>query len=357
MDRTILATILDAGVRAPSGENCQPWRFVADLEKDTLCLYNVPERDRSLYNFNQFGSLVSHGAVIENIIIAASSFHYDSAVELFPDARHPDLVARIQFKDDKTIPADSLFEYIAKRASNRLAYKTTTLPEANEIRTSAIPESLRNDGRVDFIIDETKKKRLAQAFSYADELLFENDMVHDFLFQHIYWTLRDAEKERSGFYIKELGLAGPQEIVFKLLQKKRFLAFSKKIGFPKIAAKGNVGLYSNVSALGAVIMKGDAPDDFVNGGRIMERAWLLATKLGYDIQPLTAIIFFMQRIQGNAAQDFSPTQIAGIEASYKTVQDVFQLAQFETPVMLFRIGKGKPISHKSLRRPPDITYR
>ncbi len=66
--------ILEAGVRAPSGENCQPWRFV--VAGDTLSIFNIPERDLSPYNFNQLGSMVAHGALIENIVIAATAFGY-----------------------------------------------------------------------------------------------------------------------------------------------------------------------------------------------------------------------------------------------------------------------------------------
>lgn len=35
--------ILEDGVTAPSGENCQPWRFMFDGA--TLSLFNIPEAD------------------------------------------------------------------------------------------------------------------------------------------------------------------------------------------------------------------------------------------------------------------------------------------------------------------------
>lgn len=45
----IIRQIIEAGIRAPSGENSQPWRFL--LKGDLIELYNLPERDESLYKW------------------------------------------------------------------------------------------------------------------------------------------------------------------------------------------------------------------------------------------------------------------------------------------------------------------
>ncbi|MDI6789725.1 MAG: nitroreductase family protein [Thermodesulfobacteriota bacterium] len=41
--KDILLKIVEAGIWAPSGDNCQPWRFTWNSQK--LLLLNVPERD------------------------------------------------------------------------------------------------------------------------------------------------------------------------------------------------------------------------------------------------------------------------------------------------------------------------
>ena len=60
--------ILEAAVHAPSGENCQPWRF--EIRGDEIGVFNLPKKDQSLYNEGQMASYVAHGALIENILIA-----------------------------------------------------------------------------------------------------------------------------------------------------------------------------------------------------------------------------------------------------------------------------------------------
>ena len=60
--------VINLGILAPSGENCQPWRF--KIEGDILSVYLIPERDDSLYSWGQRASLLANGALIENLAIA-----------------------------------------------------------------------------------------------------------------------------------------------------------------------------------------------------------------------------------------------------------------------------------------------
>lgn len=346
MDHESLQIILKAAVQAPSGENSQPWRFV--FHDGKLFLYNVPEKDLSLYNVRQFGSLVSHGAAIENIVIAASALHYATAVTLFPLEQDPNCTAQMTFTKDEQLPIDDLHNYIFARASNRSAYKPVTL--SPEDKTALLNE------HIVLIEDKQKRKNVGEALSYGDRLLFENIKIHDFLFEHIYWTREEALQKKGGFYIKELGLNGPQEFVFKLLRKTSMVKFFNSIGFPSVAAKGNGALYAASPILGAITMKGNSSKDFIQAGRSLERLWLTATKLGYDMQLLTAIMFFTQRILVGEAQDFSSEQIEGIQRSYGILKEELGMKEDHILIM-FRMGKGVPLQFRSLRSEPVIEYK
>ena len=48
--------ILGTAIRAPSGDNCQPWRF--RIKENMIDLFNQPEADETPYNFRQLGSMV-----------------------------------------------------------------------------------------------------------------------------------------------------------------------------------------------------------------------------------------------------------------------------------------------------------
>jgi hypothetical protein len=81
IERRIFREIIADGVKAPSGENSQPWRFI--VEGNVLYTCNIDERDKTPYNFSQHGSYIAHGALIENIAISASHYGLSSPGEIF----------------------------------------------------------------------------------------------------------------------------------------------------------------------------------------------------------------------------------------------------------------------------------
>src|SRR3989344_3946164 len=87
--------ILSLAVNAPSGHNSQPWKFV--VKEDSLQIFNVPDKDKTIFNWNQKGSLTAHGALIENIVILASEKGFEASVTLFPEGQESNLVAEINF--------------------------------------------------------------------------------------------------------------------------------------------------------------------------------------------------------------------------------------------------------------------
>ncbi len=61
MDKEDIKKILEMAVYAPSGENCQPWRF--EVRDSKIDIFNLPERDQSLYNHGQMASYFAHGVL------------------------------------------------------------------------------------------------------------------------------------------------------------------------------------------------------------------------------------------------------------------------------------------------------
>lgn len=91
--KEIIKKILEAAIHAPSGENNQPWKFL--LKGNMIDVFNIPERDRSLYNFRQQGLFLAHGALLENIVIASSALACKVEINIFPNKRNPNHVANI----------------------------------------------------------------------------------------------------------------------------------------------------------------------------------------------------------------------------------------------------------------------
>ena len=349
--QNIIQKIIAFGVMAPSGENCQPWRF--EVTGNTVTIYDLPERDQSLYSWGGRSSYVAHGGLIENMVIAASVLGYSSRVSLFPKADNHDLVATLSL-EPKSAQENSLFPYIKERTTNRKPYREVSLTETEKSQFLSIGGS--EGGRFTMIEDKKKRNKVAQAVAVNEIILLSNRHLHDFFFDHVTWSEMEDKKKSIGFYIKTLELPPPAEMMFKLFKHWPALRFLKPLGFPKIVAKENAKLYSTGSAMGLITISSNTPADYVVAGRIMQRIWLTSTKLGFDLQPLTGILFLSLRIKSGDTKNFSPSEIQIINEAYGTIVNTFALTIRETPVMLFRLGKSDPPTARATRLAPDIRF-
>jgi hypothetical protein len=337
--------ILQAAVRAPSGDNSQPWKLLID--DNQIKVINLPERDTSLYNYRQRASLVAHGALIENILIASSFLGYAATVSTFPDKSSPDLVATIAL--DKSAAADEpLYPFISRRETNRKPYDSVPLT-AEEKSSLFNAAGVVPGGKLRLIDDPEKKILIAGALGINDRLVFENPALHKFLFDHIRWTEKEAAETGDGLDIKTLELASPQALGFRLLKNWNFLRQLNRLGISKFIAKQAEGLCLSSSAIGAVIMDENTDEAFINGGRLMQRVWLEATRLGLSIQPTTGIAFLLQRVLAGEKEGLSTVQIGLIQDAYERMRSAFTLGAGETIAMLFRTGHSRPPTARSRR--------
>lgn len=343
-----IAKILAAASEAPSGENAQPWRFV--IRGAELFVYNLPERDQSLYNFAQRGSYVAHGALLENIRIAAVANGQQAKWRLFPNSSEPNLVAVVSFFNGPT-DTDGLYPAIFKRCTNRKPYQK--IPLTGEQRAALLSAVADLPGQVRMTEQPADIVALALVGSMNERIVFENKLLHDFLFSHITWTEAEAAEKKFGFYIKTLEMPGPAEFSFKLFRHWPIVNTLNRLGLSKAIWKQNGRTYAASSVIGIVTVDGDRPLDFVNAGIITERVWLTTTKLGLSFHPMTGVLFFMQRLLAGQGAEFSASQVKLIENSFAQVKRIFNIDRGTIP-MMFRIGYGGEPSARSAKLPPVI---
>ena len=347
--RSEILKILETAVNAPSGENTQPWRF--KVNDDQVLVYNIPERDQSLYNTGQKGSYVAHGALLENIQILATSAGFDIKIVISPNQNDINLTAKIIFQ--KSYPKNEpLAEWIPKRTTNRKPYdkKSLDTDQLNELKNISTEE-----GEVIFITDPSKVSLLAHACSTNERVMFANKSIHNFFFRHINWTKDEENKKRIGFYIKTLEAPPPAQILFKVLKRWWVMRVFNVFGLSTLIAGGNAQTYASSSAMGIVLANKNTPEDMIAAGRIMQSIGLKATQMGISVQPLTGVIFFMQAILAGRTEEFSKKHIELIKKSYNQIRETFNAGD-KTPAMLFRLGyDGEPTAHSMKLNPYVIT--
>lgn len=342
--------IINDGVLAPSGENCQPWKFRVD--GNTLSVFNIPERDMSLYNSKQKGSYVAHGALLENIAISATSYGYTTRIQLFPDETVSTHVADVVFEEG-IISQDPLYPYIKERCTNRKDFSGEKLHTEikKEITESigALPAFLSLIDQ-DHVLDV-----VGQALAVNERVLFENKRIHNFFYRHIIWD-KKHEGDAGGFFIDTLEFLPHQLGAVKLFKHWTLLTLLNRIlGVSKMISKENGQKYAQSGTFGAIIMNGKSNEDWVHAGMAIQRIWLTATKLGLSLHPCNGTIYFMEQIQDNGGKEFSKKHSTLIHSAYQDIVTGFD-AEGKHIGFIFRIGKAEAPSARAKRIQPEVEF-
>lgn len=341
-----IRSLLNLAIMAPSGDNCQPWRFA--VNESQIDLYNDPAVDTSYYNYQQRASMVSHGAVLENIAIAAPTLGLIPSFQLFPDTDNQNHVAKVVLEEAS--PSEVvLAPFIESRTTNRKKYVGGLLDDS---QLAALEPDHADLPKVSTFLTNSSHDldALSSVICLSDRLVFEFQPLHDFLFEHIRWTDEEAARCRDGLDIKTLELNAMDTLGFKLLKSWSFTRLAGKFGATKAIAGNARKLAASASAIGIILGQGDSsPTTYLEGGRLMQRIWLQATQMGLGFHPMTGISFLMQRVFEQQGEALSTRHQSLIRAAVQTISSVSKVANPKV-IGIFRVGPAAIPSARSLRK-------
>lgn len=349
MLREDILKIINAGNVAPSGSNSQPWKFI--IKNNSISIIATPEKEHPVFNFNNRGTYISHGALIENITIASSVLGYKPDITIFPDNTNPSFTAKIVLYEDA--PKDhELYESIFKRSSNRKKYFDQNLDETTK---KYIFNGISNYKNCRTITIEDKSQIIQAAQNLANDVILnlENKTLHELFFKEIIWD-EDEQKKRGGLYIKTLEVRGPAIFIMKLLKNWKINNFLKKIHSQ--IYRENVKTLSSCALMGAILTNNN-DQNFIEVGRLMQNIWLRATKSNLNFHLITGIPFLWQQVNFGRKEIFSSKDINLINESYKNLKNIFNLNNDEIIALTFRIGYGDKPSAISYKREPFIEFQ
>jgi nitroreductase len=348
IDREIIRSIISSGTLAPSGDNSQPWYF--HVSDDTIFVFQIPNKDNPFLNYHQSGTHIAIGAVIENICIAATGFGVSASVTLFPG--ETDCVAKIDLVQNN-IPCDPLLSAIPLRHTNRKNYEQTPLPD--DLKTCILAEAGAQDGVRAVIREGDAMAKLGYEGSRAEVAILENHELHRLLFGNVVWTKAEEEEKHEGLFVDTLEFAPPQKFFFRLCGNWKIMNFLNKLGFAKFVSNDNAKKYGTGAAFVAIVTAHNSPEDFVKAGRGMERVWLLANQSGYAVHPITATLFFGQRIKEEKEEGLTRNSWELMENAFLGIQTTLDVHK-ENIAFMFRIGRAPAPSARSSKKPPVIVF-
>jgi len=341
--------ILDLARWAPSGDNSQPWRFEIMDDKHVV-IHGHDTRDHCVYDLRGHASQISLGTLLETVTIAATEHGMQAHIQSRTGQPDTNPVFDIEFTENPDIKPDPLLPHISRRTVQRRPMSTRPLSNrAREQLEAAVGsdfhiiwlESFRERLRVARLLFRNGGLRLTlpEAFeTHSSIIQWDSDLSEDRI------PAKAVGLDPMTIHLMRWALGSWQRVNFL----NRFLAGTL---IPRIELDFITGI---ACASHFIIMAKRPPetlDDFISGGRAVQRFWLTATSLNLQLQPEMTPLIFHSYVRNKV--EFSNSQRSQ-ELARKLasrLEDITKPEKVEHAVFMGRIGNGATPKARSIRLP------
>lgn len=345
-----LRAILDFARWAPSGDNSQPWRFEILSPRHVVVHAIAPQL--GVYDLEGHASLVSVGALLETLRIAASAdgFIVHSALQNDCGAD----LARIDVRLEAApgLAPDPLHAFILTRSVQRRALLTRALDEAAR---RALEASLGHAYRVVWFAEPRERLRLAWLAVRSAKIRLTIPEAYEVHRRVIEWDARTSEDRipDQALGADRLSLRSMRWVLRSWPRVQRMNRWFGGTLLPRLQLELIPGL---CCAAHFALLAERAPGntlDHLEAGAAVQRFWLTATGLGVQMQPQYTPLAFAGYVRRGIA--FTEMASANVRAVAITamLQRILGTAAVERAVFLGRLGHGPTATARSLRLPLD----
>lgn len=255
-----LAALVALACQAPSVHNTQPWRW--RIDGTVVELYADPSRQLTESDPTGRNLLISCGAALHHLRVAAAAHGYDVAVERLPDARRPALLARITLSPgEPSTSADEDLSAIEARVTDRRRFTSWPVPASHLHELAAVGS---REGAVVVPL-------LHVAERHRTELLFAR--ARDIQASH-----RGARAEQRAWVDHGSADGVPSEAL-----PEGAAGRFRTSGDPGPTLEGSDGVLVLAS-------EADGPLDHLRAGEALSAMWLRATTDQLSVVPLTQVL-------------------------------------------------------------------
>ena len=343
-----LQKCLAAAVRAPSGDNMQPWRFETDESAGRISVFIDETRDTSPMNCGQTMARIACGAAVENILIQAAADGWAASVE----EGFGNHVATIQL--DQVSPLSPVtrqtLNALYARVSNRRVYDGRSV---DALTLSTLQESTPDldDVRTQWCTGRSRIEALAPIVGAADGILFGERSMRNAFLSNVRFDRPVNEEVDSGLSLASLELSLPDRAAMRMMSRipNAVLKASGATRLFNLHARKLIRSSSGVCAIS--VPKGDR-NSYFQAGRAMLRAWLVLTELGFAVQPMMSLMVLINALQHGSPQlgaALGRERILELTAQFGTALPEFTCRK---PLFLLRFGYARKPSGRTGRLQP-----
>ncbi|HSP17316.1 MAG TPA: nitroreductase [Thermoanaerobaculia bacterium] len=308
--------LLRYAILAPSGHNTQPWSF--KVVDEGVEVYADLTRRLAVIDAANRELLMSVGASITNLRIAAARFGFESSVEYQARLEENLPVARIALRETSS-PDSSLtrlFTSIMVRRTNRQKFLDRPIEDA--ARATLCDFIDEQSDTIRFVLPHDRN-RVAQLIAEGDRILMDSD---EFRRELADWMRPNETSSGDGICGDAFGIRGPISALGPWLMRSVDLGSSQ--------AKHDQELAENAAGL-IVITADDDRTSLIRAGEALERLLLLLTKLEIQYSFLN-----------------QPVEVASLRTELWSM-----MRSTKPPQLLLRIGYASPVRRPMPRRPVE----
>jgi molybdopterin/thiamine biosynthesis adenylyltransferase len=350
---TPIEKVLDMARWAPSGDNTQIWRFEL-IDATSAWVLGHDTRDEVVYDINGRPSQIALGALLETLLIAASTMQYQADIEQESPAQDTPNSKSMRFKvslrQNVSLEPSPLATSITSRSVQRRALKTTPISTQHK---QALASALGAGFSVKWFEGNQSRRKIAALLFKSAKIRLTMPEAYQVHRSIIQWNARFSEDKVPDQAI------GMDPVALKMMrwalqswQRVRMLnRYFAGTWLPRIQLD-----WVPAMACGAhFVICADKPAqtiaDYIQIGRALQRFWLTATHLGIQLQPEMTPLIFASYVHND--QRFSKTpeiwnQAVHLEQEARTLlgADTLKHAGF-----MGRVGYGNSAQARSLRLP------
>jgi nitroreductase len=344
-----LETLVAAGIRAPSGDNMQPWKLVIDEQASAIKVEIDPSRDPSPMNAGQRMARIAVGAAAENILTAATHNGWQTTVDQTGEEASS-IILRVEgVKEQGEIPSRLL-----QRASNRRLYRGTPADPA-VLAPLENAEDATNGVRTICILERDKLLAWSRLVGSADALMFGIRAVRKAFVENIRFDRDPREEVDWGLSLGSLELSWSERLGIGLLGSVPDLMF-RAVGMGRALQKKASQLVQSASGVCILVASRTDPATDYHVGQVMQRVWLQLTELGLSVQPMMSLPV-LDNMRGEEKTNRNLELSPKIGSLMDACLSELRAAPGERIAAILRFGQAASPSGRTGRRPTDNVVR
>jgi nitroreductase len=271
LDTATRDTLVGAAILAPSMHNTQPWRF--RFRANTVAVHRDPRYELAAEDPERRMAMISIGAVVFNLRVAAAKLGYEAAVELH-DNTNRTLIAEVSLvrasSDQSNLAV--LYPELAKRRTNRAPYSDEDIPAP--VRTKLGKAAAAEGASLEWVTEQARRDWLLRLTGEAN---MSDDLDPLRLQERHHWV--GGERDRDGVPSSSLGP-----------RPRRRSAPVRDLAVNRGDRVRPTSEFENQPVLAVMATTHDSPRDWLVAGQALQHVLLVATQAGLAASLLTQAI-------------------------------------------------------------------